>query len=82
MPVSSLIVRTAKGATQSVAQRLNTVSGVSVEKIHDDNIVIVTDTCRRQRDKELWGEFEKIPGVLQCDLIYHNFEDEEGPENV
>lgn len=82
MPVSSLIIRTVKDTTLRVAQRLNAVSGVSVEKIHDENIVVVTDTCRQQQDKELWREFEKIPGVLQCDLIYHNFEDEEGAKNV
>ncbi len=78
MPISSLIVRTRKESTKSVAGILDQYPNVSVEDIHDDNIVIVTDTKEQKQDKELWKDIEGVSGVLQCDLIYHNFEDEEG----
>lgn len=78
MPISSLIVRTRKEQTQEVADKLKDFAGVDVEKVEGARIVIVTDTTEQKKDKELWNNIENISGVLQCDLIYHNFEDEEG----
>lgn len=78
MPVSSLIVRTNAEETQEVATKLKALKAVTVSEIYKENIVVVTDTRKQDQDKSLWEQIEKIPGVIQCDLIYHNFEDEEG----
>jgi nitrate reductase NapAB chaperone NapD len=76
MPVSSLIIRTEKDKTKTVASRLQSFQEATVSRIHDENIILITETGKQAEDKILWGKIEKIPGVLQCDLIYHNFEDE------
>ena len=78
MPISSLIIRTEKEKTQQVVHGLRSFKEVTVSGVHSENIIIVTETGKQAEDKTLWGEIEKIPGVLQFDLIYHNFEDEEG----
>ena len=78
MPISSLIVRTEKNRTAEVAGRINDFKEIIETKIVDENIVVITETHEQSRDKSLWKNLENIPGVLQCDLIYHNFEDEEG----
>ena len=78
MPISSLIIRTDNRQTQDVVEHLKTFKEVTVSEIHNENIILVTETVRQDQDKTLWEDIEKIPGVLQCDLIYHNFEDAEG----
>lgn len=78
MPISSLIVRTEKNRTAEVADRINDFKEVTATKIVDENIVVITETHEQSRDKSLWNDLENISGILQCDLIYHNFEDEEG----
>lgn len=77
MPISSLIVRTKEKYTEEISQKLKTIKGVRVEGMKYRDIVLVTDTSTREDDKAIWKEIEDLPGVLQCDLIYHNFEDEE-----
>ncbi|MCA9402282.1 MAG: chaperone NapD [Candidatus Omnitrophica bacterium] len=78
MPVSSLIIRTEPEQTQKVRSQLHEWKGVSVEAVDGINIVIVTETETQKQDKELWKSIESLAGVLQCDLIYHNFEDDAG----
>ena len=78
MPISSLIIRTEKDKAQQVAHWLRSFKGVTISEIHHENVIVVTETGKQAEDKTIWGAIEKIPGVLQCDLIYHNFEDEEG----
>ncbi len=78
MPISSIIVKTNKEKTQEPAQLISSYKEVSVSEIHNENIVVITETEKQSNDKNLWKELESVPGVLQCDLIYHNFEDEEG----
>lgn len=78
MPVSSLIIRTEKDKTQVIAEQLNACQEATVSEIQGDNIILVTETKAQSDDRMLWDTIEKISGVLHCDLIYHNFEDEEG----
>lgn len=78
MPISSLIVRTEPQQTEPVRSQLCHLEGVNVEATDGTNIVIVTDTVTQKQDKELWKTIEALTGVLQCDLIYHNFEDDAG----
>jgi nitrate reductase NapAB chaperone NapD len=75
MPISSLIVRTRSERTREVAESLKALKEVLVSEIHGENIIILTETPQQSYDKNLWDKIEKISGVLQCDLIYHNFED-------
>lgn len=77
MPISSLVIRTEKNHTQAVAESVKRYSEASSVEVFGENIVVITETPHQKKDKALWEEIEKIPGVLQCDLIYHNFEDEE-----
>lgn len=81
MPISSLIIKTDKNKTADVVKHLTKFYEATVEKIHQDNIVLITETDQQSRDKDLWNDIENIPGVLKCDLIYHNFEDEEECSN-
>ena len=78
MPISSLIIRTDGRRTQEIAEYLKTLKEATVSEVHNENIILVAETVSRIQDKTLWEGIEKIPGVLQCDLIYHNFEDAEG----
>jgi len=77
LPISSLIVRTEKNRTAEVADRINDFKEITETKIVDENIVVISETHEQSKDKLLWKNLENIPGVLQCDLIYHNFEDAE-----
>ena len=75
MPISSLIIRTEKNRTKEVADILNNFEEAEISEIHDEDIIIITETKEQIDDKALWEQIEKIPGVVKCDLIYHNFED-------
>ncbi len=77
MPISSLIIKTQKQEIQKVADELRRLKGTIVSDVLDENIVVVTETEDRKEDKSLWDQMEKISGVMQVDLIYHNFEDAE-----
>ncbi len=81
MPISSLIVRIKKEKSEEIVQTINSMKEADVFEIHGDNIIVLTETKEHLEDKALWGEIEKIPGVLQCDLIYHNFEDSSFPDS-
>ena len=76
MPISSLIIRTDNKKTPDVIACLRILKEVTVSEIHQENIIVITETQKQSCDKDLWDKIEKIPGVLQCDLIYHNFEDD------
>ena len=78
MPISSLVVRASQEKIQDVASQVQLLEGASISTIEKESIVVLTETKSQRDDKKLWDDIEKIPGVLQCDLIYHNFEDVEG----
>lgn len=82
MPISSLIIKTKPERAQAVVSHINTIQQAEIVEIQQPNIVVITDTTQRSEDKDLWKQIEAIPGVISCDLIYHNFEDEEGFPNV
>ncbi len=77
MPISSLIITAKPEQTQHVVHRLRALEQTEVAKVQEPNIVVITDTQQRSQDKMLWKQIESLPGVISCDLIYHNFEDEE-----
>jgi nitrate reductase NapAB chaperone NapD len=78
MPFSSFVIRTQQDKTQQVADRLKSYRETVLTEIYSQNVVLVTETQTRSQDHLLWEKIQHLPGVLQCDLIYHNFEDEEG----
>lgn len=77
MPISSLIIRTKIDRTQRVIDELKKISLLTVEQVHHENIVAVTDTQCEQEDKIIWERVRNISGVIQSDLIFYNFEDVE-----
>ncbi len=77
MPVSSLIVRVKEEKKEFVLKSLKEYAAAEISDVLGESIVLITDTESQAEDKKLWQQIEEIPGVLQCDLIYHNFEDEE-----
>ena len=77
MPVSSLIVRVKEEKKEFVLESLKEHTSAEISDVLGECIVLLTDTQSQAEDKKLWQQIEEIPGVLQCDLIYHNFEDEE-----
>lgn len=81
MPISSLIVRIKKEKSEEIARTINSLKEADVFEIHGDNMIVLMETKESLEDKALWDEIEKIPGVIQCDLIYHNFEDSGSDSN-
>ncbi|MCA9407310.1 MAG: chaperone NapD [Candidatus Omnitrophica bacterium] len=81
MPISSLVIRTDVNKTTQVVKNLEMLKDAEILQVERENVVVITETENQSRDKELWSQMESIPGVLKCDLIYHNFEDQEGFEN-
>lgn len=77
MPVSSLIIRTEKEKIDDVAKHLYKFKQITLSEVHNEDIIVITETQKQTEDKALWDEIGNIKGVLKCDLIYHNFEDEE-----
>jgi nitrate reductase NapD len=75
MPISSLLVRTLKERTQSVAKKINEIDGLEVTDIVEDQVVVVSDTQTAKQDKKLHEAVEAVPGVLAVTLVYHNYED-------
>ena len=75
MPISSLIVRMKAEKVESVLKGLAGMETTSVHETRGENVIIVTQTETKEQDKEIWESIERLDGVIQTDLIYHNFED-------
>jgi nitrate reductase NapAB chaperone NapD len=81
MPTSSLIVRTEDGQSSATVVAIKELAGAAVTDRQGSDLVVVTETASRLDDRVIWNQLEKLPGVLNVDLIYHNFEDQEGIRN-
>lgn len=75
MPISSIVIKSREDKTDQVVTGLKALAAVTIEHIKNDHIVAVTETLDHDEDKDLWAQIENMPGVMQLDLIYHNFED-------
>ncbi|MFH2204942.1 MAG: chaperone NapD [Elusimicrobiota bacterium] len=81
MSISSLIVRTQCASTEKVRRAINELPHAEVTDAKGENLVVVTDSSLPAEDKSVWKSIERIPGVVQVDLVYHNFEDAAGEQN-
>lgn len=82
MPISSLVLLTNQQKTNQVKKELNHFKMITSCESHDERLVLVTETKTQKEDKDLWETIKQIDGVLHVDLIFHNFEDEEGYKNA
>ena len=77
MPISSLIVRTRPDSVRPVMDALSVIEEATIHETWGQSIVVVTQTKTKDEDKQIWDRIEHVEGVVQTDLIYHNFEDVE-----
>ena len=82
MPVSSLVLLTNRQKTNQVKKELHQFKAITNCESHDERLILVTETNTQEEDKTLWETIKQIDGVLHVDLIFHNFEDEEGYKNA
>jgi nitrate reductase NapAB chaperone NapD len=75
MPVSSLIIRVRPDSLHPVVKAVSEIKQAAIHETRGQNIVVVTQTKTKSEDKKIWDRIEHLEGVLQTDLIYHNFED-------
>ena len=75
MPISSVIVRSSTEDVPIVAQAVKDIPNADVTTVSGENLIVVTQTDSREKDKQLWNTLEALPNVIGLDLIYYNFED-------
>lgn len=74
--ISSLVVETRPEAVQDVAAALAAMEGVEVHEVNGYKIVVTIEAPSTGASHELSSRFIQVPGVLNVNLIYVNFEDE------
>lgn len=74
--ISSLVVEAALDAVEAVAEALAQFEGVEVHEINDYKIVVTVEAPSTGASHKMASRFVEIPGVLNVNLIYVNFEDE------
>ncbi len=78
MVISSLIVESKLDCVSAVAENAAAREGIEVHGIDPDTgrIVITIEAESTEASHALASELVQIPGVLNVNLIYANFEDE------
>ena len=74
--ISSLVIETNASETESVADALAQLDGVEVHGQEPGKIVITIEKESIAEAHDLANSFSSIPGVINVDLIYFNFEDD------
>ncbi len=74
--ISSLVVETDPSKTEGVANELARIEGVEVHEIQGYKIVVTIEAPSTAASHEIASSFVAIPGVLNINLVYVNFEDE------
>lgn len=75
MSISSLIVHTRPGATDSVQDRLSRFDGVEVHAVTENGRLVVTvDQPDDAKASETFLKFEALEGVLSTSLVFNYFE--------
>ena len=77
MVISSLVVETAPNYTEAVAEALPEHLGVEVHGIDGYKIVITIEAPTVDESHDIAAELALISGVLNVNLVYLNFEDDE-----
>ena len=74
--ISSLVIETDAAKTESIANTLANMDGVEVHGQEPGKIVITIEKESIAEAHDLANSFPDIPGVVNVDLIYFNFEDD------
>ena len=70
--ISSLVVEVRPESVDAVARAL----GVEVHEVNGYKIVVTIEASSTGASHEISSRFIQIPGVLNVNLVYVNFEDE------
>ncbi len=81
MPVSGIVVTLASEIEQRerAMDALRKHPCVTLGEAVETRLPIVTDTETMDEHEEVWSQLEKIEGVLQVQLAFHDFSDVDGP---
>ncbi len=74
--ISSLVVETNPEKTASVAEELACIECVEVHEVQGEKIVVTIEAESSSASHAIASSFIGIPGVLNVNLVYVNFEDE------
>lgn len=74
--ISSLVVEARPESVDEVARVLATMEGVEVHEVNGYKIVVTIEAPSTGASHEISSRFIQIPGVLNANLVYVNFEDE------
>lgn len=74
--ISSLVVEVERDEVDNAVEALNALEGVEVHEVNDYKIVVTIEASSTQQSHSISSRFVEIPGVLNINLIYVNFEDE------
>ena len=76
MVISSLVIESMPNETERVSEELARVGGVEVVQTLDWKTVVVIEAPSIEESHRIAGDFVKIDGVLNINLVYVNFEDD------
>lgn len=74
--ISSLVVEAVPDSVESVAAALAAIEGVEVHEVNGYKIVVTIEAPSTGASHQTSSRFVEIPGVLNVNLVYVNFEDE------
>lgn len=74
--ISSLVVEARPAEVEAVAAALAQMEGVEVHEVNGYKIVVTIEASSTGASHEISSRIIQIPGVLNVNLVYVNFEDE------
>lgn len=74
--ISSLVVEARPESVDAVARALAAMEGVEVHEVNGYKIVVTIEAPSTGASHGISSRFIQIPGVLNVNLVYVNFEDE------
>ena len=74
--ISSLVVEARPESVDEVARALAAMEGVEVHEVSGYKIVVTIEAPSTGASHEVASRFIQVPGVLNVNLVYVNFEDE------
>ena len=74
--ISSLVVEALPESVEAVSEALGKIEEVQVHEVNDYKIVVTIEAASTTDSHAIASRFIEIPGVLNVNLVYVNFEDE------
>lgn len=74
--ISSLVVEARPESVDEVARALAAMKGVEVHEVNGYKVVVTIEAPSTGASHEISSQFIQVPGVLNVNLVYVNFEDE------